>query len=95
MRFSQLIGVLLLAALVLSVPLRAQAQESDRQDAARALVETLLTGDVASVYDQFNDQVHAAVTADQLAQAMAGVQQQSGAFQEIVGVREDAARTTP
>ena len=91
MRFSQLIGVLLLAGLVLSVPLRAQAQESDRKDAARALVETLLTGDVASVYDQFNDQVHAAVTADQLAQAMAGVQQQSGAFQEIVGVREDAA----
>ncbi len=86
MRFGLLVLVLLLM-----IPLMAQAQQSDRAQEARDLVETLIGGDVASVYDQFSDQIKGMITADQLAQSMAGVEQQFGAFVAITNVEEDAA----
>ncbi len=90
MRINRLFWIrLLLPALVLSVPLVTQAQQSDRTQAAQSLIETLLNGDTASIYDQFNDQVKGKLSADQFAAAMTSLSQQVGAYQSITGVRED------
>ncbi len=87
MRFSLLILLVLLI-----VPMVVQAQQSDRAQQAQTLIETLLNGDVASVYAQANDQVKGMITEDQLAAGMAGMEQQFGAFQAIIGVSEDQAQ---
>ena len=51
----------LFVLLLLLVPLMAQAQQSDPVQRAQSLVEQALTGDAASVYDLFTDQIKAQV----------------------------------
>ncbi len=91
MRFSQLSVILLIAGLALSLPVMAQAQQSDRAQQAQNLVEQALTGGTANVYDLLSDAIKAQVTPEQFTQAMDGVTQQFGAFQQITGVQEDAS----
>ena len=52
-------------------------------DAAKEVVAKFVNGDFAGIYAQFNDQVKAAVTQDQLQQAWDGIVAKAGAFQKI------------
>ena len=69
--------------LLLLVPLAIHAQSETDVDAAKAIVAQFVNGDYAGLYAQFNGQVKAAVTQDQLQQAWEGIVANSGAFQKI------------
>ena len=96
MRYGAIILLVLLAAFSAAAfsaaPFSAQAQQSDRAQQAQAIVEALLNGDYATVYDQFSDTIKAVVTQDQLQQAMEGVIAQAGDFQAITDVRENPSQ---
>ncbi len=79
----------LLILLLMVAPLVAQAQESDHTQEAQDLVVAAVSGDTASVYELFSDQIKAQFTADQFATGMASLAQQVGAFQGFTSVNAD------
>ena len=72
--------------LVLLVPFVVHAQDSADVDAAKTVVAKFVSGDVAGLYAQFGDQMKAAVTQDQLAQAWPSLIASEGAFQKITDI---------
>ncbi|HVU13571.1 MAG TPA: alpha/beta fold hydrolase [Phototrophicaceae bacterium] len=82
MRFLRRLG-LLVALCALFIPLTIHAQDAADVDAAKAVLDKLVSGDYAGLYAQFDDQVKAAVTQAQIQQVWDEIVQQNGAFQKI------------
>lgn len=83
--------ILFLLALLLA-PFAVQAQEGLQVEKAHEIVQMLIDGDIAGVYDQFSDQIKAALPQDQFQQAWDSIIQSVGAFDEITGTREQGGQ---
>ncbi len=93
MRFFRRFGIVLVLC-ALFIPLTIHAQEAADIDAAKAVVDKFVNGDYAGLYAQFDAQVKAAVTQDQLQTAWEGIVKQAGEFQKISDIEAGPAPHT-
>lgn len=78
--------VVTLALLLLALPFGVFAQDATEEPVvtqAQAVLDQLINGDFAGIYDQFTAQVQAALTVEQLQQGWDSVVQQVGTFQSV------------
>ncbi len=89
--------VVTLALLLLGLPFGAFAQDATEEPVvtqAQAVLDLLLNGDYAGVFDQFSPEVQAAFSADQLEEAWGQILGQVGAYQSLLGTRYEAETNT-
>ena len=89
--------VVALALILLVLPFGVSAQEATDEPVvtnAQAVLDLLLNGDYAGVFEQFSDEVKAAFSADQLEGAWAQILAQVGEYQSVLGTRFEAETNT-
>ncbi len=89
--------VVALALILLVLPFGVSAQEATDEPVvtnAQAVLDQLINGDYAGIYDQFSAEVQAVLTADQLEGAWAQLVQQVGEFEGVIATEFDAASNT-